>query len=239
MRLDKETELNEDGFASLIENLPERKSLGDYVFERLKEAIINGEMAPGSRIIENRLANSLGISRTPVREAIHKLDRAGFLKRLSQGGFTVVSLTRDEIEEAFGIRCILESYAARLAAFKHKAEDLKPLDDKLKEYQACLNNGKLDELQRINTEFHDTLYALSQSPKLIKMIGDLKDQIYRFRKILLSDADMARAVDKDHQKMLEAMKARDLDQVERFVKEHILRGQKLVLEQLKQDPEGF
>ena len=71
------------------------------------------------------------------------------------------------------------------------------------------------------------------------MIGDLKDQIYRFRKILLSDADMARAVDKDHQKMLEAMKARDLDQVERFVKEHILRGQNLVLEQLKQDPEGF
>ena len=106
MRLDKETEWNEVGFVSLMEDLPGRKSLGDYVFERLKEAIINGELAPGSRIIENRLANALGISRTPIREAIHKLDRAGFLRRLSQGGFTVVSLTRDDIEEAFGIRSI-------------------------------------------------------------------------------------------------------------------------------------
>jgi DNA-binding GntR family transcriptional regulator len=239
MRLDKETELKEPGISSLIEDLPERKSLGDYVFDKLKEAIINGEMAPGTRIIENRLANSLGISRTPVREAIHKLDRAGFVKRLSQGGFTVVSLTRDEIEEAFGIRCILESYAARLAAIKHKEGDLKPLEDKLKEFQTCLNNGKIDELLRINTEFHDTLYALSESPKLINLIGDLKDQIYRFRKILLREADMARAVDEDHRKMLEAMKARDPDQVESLVKEHILRGQKLALEQLRQDPEGF
>jgi DNA-binding GntR family transcriptional regulator len=206
------------------------------VFERLKESIISGELAPGSRIIESRLANTLGISRTPIREAIHKLDRAGFLRRLSQGGFTVVSLTRDDVEEAFGIRSILESYAARLAAIKHNEKDLKPLEDKLKEYEACLNKGEIDALHKINTEFHDMLYALSRSPKLIKMIGDLKDQIYRFRKILLSEAGMARVSDKDHRKMLKAIKSRDPDRVEGLVKEHILRGQKLVLQQLKQDP---
>jgi len=238
MRLDKETKLNEPGFVSFMEDLPGRKSLGDYVFDRLKEAIINGELAPGSRIIESRLANTLGISRTPIREAIHKLDRAGFLRRLSQGGFTVVSLTRDDIEEAFGIRSILESYAARLAAIKHNEKDLKPLEDKLKEYQSYLNEGEMDALHKINTEFHDMLYALSRSPKLIKMIGDLKDQIYRFRKILLSEAGMARVSDKDHLRMLKAMKMRDPDKVESLVKEHILRGQKLVLKQLKQDPGG-
>ncbi len=239
MRLDEETEVNEHGIASLIEDLPERKSLGDYVFDRLKEAIINGEMAPGSRIIENRLANSLGISRTPVREAIHKLDRAGFLKRLSRGGFTVVSLTRDDIEEAFGIRSILESYAARLATIKHKEEDLKPLEDLSKEYQSCLDKGQIDELYRINTKFHDMLSALSGSPKLIKMIVDLKDQIYRFRMMMLSEDGLIRVTDKDHQKILKALKMRDPDRVESLVKEHILKGQKLVLEQLKQDPERF
>ena len=236
MRLDNETELNEPGFVSLMEDLPGRKSLGDYVFERLKEAIINGELAPGSRIIENRLAKALGISRTPIREAIHKLDRAGFLRRQSQGGFTVVSLTRDDIVEAFGIRSILESYAARLAAIKHNEEDLKPLEDKLKEYQSCLNKGEIDALHRINTEFHDMLYELSRSPKLVKMIGDLKDQIYRFRKILLSEAGMARVSDKDHLRMLKAMKMRDPDKVESLVKEHILRGQKLVLKKIGSSP---
>ncbi len=239
MRLDEETELNEDGFASLMEDLPGRKSLGDYVFERIKEAIINGELAPGSRIIESRLANTLGISRTPIREAIHKLDRAGFLRRLTQGGFTVVSLTRDDIEEAFGIRSILESYAARLAAIKHNEEDLKPLEDKLKEYQSCLNEGEMDALHKINTEFHDMLYALSRSPKLIKMIGDLKDQIHRFRKILLSETGTAKVSDKDHRRMLKAMKMRDPDRVEGLVKEHILRGQKLVLKKLKHDSGEF
>lgn len=239
MRLNKETDWNDPGFVSLMEDLPGRKSLGDYVFERLKEAIINGELAPGSRIIENRLAKALGISRTPIREAIHKLDRAGFLRRQSQGGFTVVNLTRDDIVEAFGIRSILESYAARLAAIKHNEEDLKPLEDKLKEYQSCLNKGEIDALHRINTEFHDMLYELSRSPKLVKMIGDLKDQIYRFRKILLSEAGMARVSDKDHRRMLKAMKMRDPDRVESLVKEHIFRGQKLVLKKLKHEPEGF
>jgi DNA-binding GntR family transcriptional regulator len=236
MRLDNETELKEPGFVSLMEDLPGRKSLGDYVFERIKEAIINGELVPGSRIIESRLANTLGISRTPIREAIHKLDRAGFLRRLTQGGFTVVSLTRDDIEEAFGIRSILESYAARLAAIKHNEKDLKPLEDKLKEYQSCLNEGEMDALHKINTEFHDMLYALSRSPKLIKMIGDLKDQIYRFRKILLSEAGTAKVSDKDHRRMLKAMKMRDPDKVEGLVKEHILRGQKLVLKKIGSSP---
>ena len=145
----------------------------------------------------------------------------------------------DDIEEAFGIRSILESYAARLAAIKHKDEDLKPLEDKLKEYQACLNNGNIEALHEINTDFHNMLYALSQSPKLIKMIEDLKDQIHRFRKILLSEVSMAKVSDKDHRKMLKAMKMRDPDKVESLVKEHILRGQKLVLKKMKHETEGL
>lgn len=239
MGFEKEAEMNEDSLTSLTDNFPERKSLGDYVFERLKEAIIHGEMAPGSRIIESRIADALGISRTPIREAIHKLDRAGYLRRLSQGGFTVVSLTRDDIEEVFGIRSILESYAARLATIKHKEEELRPLEDKIKEYQSCLEEGHIDALYRINTEFHDMLYKLSRSPKLVKMIGDLKDQIYRFRKILLSEEGMAKISDEDHRKMLKAMKMGNPDRVESLVKDHILRGQKLVLKKLKQDSGEF
>ncbi|MBW1721948.1 MAG: GntR family transcriptional regulator [Deltaproteobacteria bacterium] len=207
-----------------------RKSLGEHVFESLKQAIIRGDIAPGSRLVESRIANSLDISRTPVREAIHKLEREGLIQRLPRGGFSVLGFTRQDIEETFGIRSVLESYAARLAAEKHEEKDLLPLEAKIREFQSCLEKGRMEKLPEINTEFHNLLYALSRSPRLIKMINDLRDQIYRFRKIILKVDNMARTSNEDHLKMLRAIRARDLEGVERLVREHILRGQRVVLE---------
>jgi len=206
------------------------------VFENLKRAIIRGEVTPGDRLVESRIAEALDISRTPVREAIHKLEREGLLRRLPRGGFTVMNLTRQDIEETFGIRSVLESYAARLAAINHKEEELRPLERKIQEFQRCLDEGKRDRLTGINTDFHNLLYALSRSPKLIKMINDLRDQIYRYRTIILKVKNMAEVSNEDHRKMLDAIRRRDLEGVERLVKEHVLRGQQVVLRELQDRP---
>jgi DNA-binding GntR family transcriptional regulator len=214
--------------------VPGRKSLGQHVFENLKQAIIRGDVAPGDRLVESRLADALDISRTPVREAIHKLEREGLLKRLPKGGFAVMNLSREDIEETFGIRCVLESYAARLAAENYGEEELLPLEEKIQEFQKFLDKGQLDELPRINTEFHSLFYALSRSPKLIKMINDLRDQIFRFRKILLKKDKWAEASNEDHRKMLDAIRERDVNRVERVVKHHIARGQRIVLNALEE-----
>jgi len=208
----------------------ERKSLGQHVFENLKNAIIKGDMPPGGRLIESRLAETLGISRTPVREAIHKLEREGYLRKLPRGGFSVLGLSRDDVEETFGIRSVLESYAARLAAENHRKADLKSLENKIKIYQKHLDCKDLDALPDINTEFHDLLYTLSRSPKLIHMINNLRDQIYRFRQMILKDEKLARMSNEDHKDMLERIRQRDADGVERLVREHLIRGQKAVLE---------
>jgi DNA-binding GntR family transcriptional regulator len=210
--------------------MPDRKSLGDHVFENLRQAIIRGDVAPGDRLVESRIAGVLDISRTPVREAIHKLEREGLLRKLPHGGFTVVHLSREDIEETFGIRCVLESYAARLAALNHREEDL------IRQFQACLAKGRLEELPRINTEFHNLFYALSNSPKLIKLINDLRDQIFRFRRILLKMDNMAKTSNEDHRNMLEAIRQRNADRVEKLVKEHIARGKKIVLKALEDRP---
>ena len=212
--------------------LTKRKPLGQHVFENLRHAILRGDIPPNNRLVESRLAETMGISRTPVREAMHKLEREGLLSKLPNSGFTVTGLTREDIEETFGIRSVLESYAARLAAVKHAEGELVPLQRKIEEYQACLGQGRLDELPKINTQFHDILYALSRSPKLIKMVNDLRDHIYRFRKIILRDKDRAMASNEDHRKMLKAMRERDGDRVERLVREHILRGRSMVLKEL-------
>jgi DNA-binding GntR family transcriptional regulator len=216
--------------------LPGRKPLGQHVFENLKEAIIHGSVAPGDRLVENRLAEALDISRTPIREAIHKLEREGWLRKLPRGGFTVVNLTQKDIEETFGIRSVLESYAARLAALNHRKEELVPLEEKIQEFQRCLDAGRTDELSRINTDFHNLFYELSRSPRLIKMIHDLRDQIYRFRRIILQVESMAKVSNQDHVKMLRAIRRRDADRVEGLVKEHILRGQKIVLREFEHRP---
>jgi DNA-binding GntR family transcriptional regulator len=214
-----------------LNEVPPRKSLGQHVFENLKQAIIRGDISSGERLVENAIAETMDISRTPVREAIHKLEREGFLKKLPRGGFTVIGLTREDIEETFGIRSVLESYAARLAASKHQEKELIPLEKKVDEYQKYLNLGKLDILPKINTEFHDLLYALSQSPKLIKMIAALSDQIFRFRQIILKNKSLARMSHEDHRQMIAAIRNRDAECVEKLVKAHIVRGQEVVLKE--------
>jgi DNA-binding GntR family transcriptional regulator len=212
-----------------LKSLTMRKSLGGQVYEKLKRAIVHGELKPSSRIVETRVAEALGISRTPVREAIHKLEREGFIRQDPRGGFFVMGLTLADIEETFGIRSALESYAARLAALKHRPEDLNPLERKLEEYQAHLDRGELEALPRINTEFHDLLYGLSRSPRLIRMIGDLRDQIYRFRKAILRVEEMARTSNQDHREMLELIRKRNGEGVEEIVRAHILKGQEAVV----------
>ncbi len=212
-----------------LRSLPARRSLGQSVYRNLKRAIVKGDLAPESRVVESRVANALGISRTPVREAIHKLGREGLLRQDPKGGFFVVGVTRADIEETFGIRSVLESYAAKLAAIRHLEGELQPLEDKLGDYQQCLDRGDLKALPQINTEFHDLLYGLSRSPRLIKMINDLRDHIYRFRLVILRIKATAELSNNDHRLMIEAMSDRDTDGVERLVKQHILRGQDIVL----------
>lgn len=222
-----------------LKHLSERKSLGEHVFENLKQAIIRGEVVPGTRLVESRIADALDISRTPVREAIHKLEREGLIEKLPRGGFSVLGLTREEIGETFGIRSVLESYAASLSALNYQEGELLPLEEKISEYEMYLQKKQLEFLPKINTEFHDLLYALSRSPKLNRMINHLRDQIYRFRQILLKDEGMARMSNADHRQMVALIRKKDAEGVAQLVREHILRGQAAVLKEFDPPPADY
>jgi DNA-binding GntR family transcriptional regulator len=226
----KRASLNDLDFGPL-QAFQERKSLGEHVFESLKQAIIRGKISANEWLVESHIAETLGISRTPVREAIHKLEREGLIERQPRGGFTVLGLNRNDIEETFGLRSLLEGYAARLAAVKHKPFELKSLEKKIDEFQRALNQKKMDMLPAINTEFHDLLYGLSKSPKLINMISGLRDQIYRYREMILKEQEFASTSNLDHKKMLKYIRKRDAKGAERAVKDHSLRGQEMVLKE--------
>jgi DNA-binding GntR family transcriptional regulator len=222
-------------FTDALRPLANRKSAGQHIFEHLKQAIIRGDIPAGSRVVETRIAETLGVSRTPVREAIHKLEREGFLTKQARSGFAVTGLTREDIEECFGIRAVLEGYAARIATVRHTPEQLRPLIRKIDLFRKRLENEELEALPKINTELHNIIYDLSGSPKLIKMINDIKEQILRFRKIILRSKALARASHKDHSDMLAMMQERRAEEVEMLVRDHILRGQTAVLREYDQE----
>ncbi|MBU8910931.1 MAG: GntR family transcriptional regulator [Desulfobacterales bacterium] len=219
----------------LDNNFKERRSLGQDVFEYLKNAIIDQTIEPGARLVESKIADMLGISRTPLREALHKLEREDWIEKNPSGGFQVVTLTKNDIEQTFGIRSVLEAYAARLAAENHQDRDLAPLEKKIEEFKICLKANDSDNLQKINTQFHDILYALSKSPKLIKMINQLRAQISRFRQIILKQEEYAHKSNEDHVKMLAAIKNRDGRTVEQLVREHIIKGKNAALKGIRQE----
>lgn len=215
--------------------IAERKSLGQDVYDHLKQAIIDQDIAPGARLVESRMAKMLGISRTPLREALHKLEREDWIEKIPSGGFKVMALSREDIEETFGIRAVLEAYAARLAAQKHRPTDLIPLERVMEKFQACLDKKQTALLPDINTEFHDLLYAMSDSPRLIKMINQLQAQISRFRQIILKQEAFALESCQDHIDMMAAMRQRDEDRVETLVRAHILKGKQAVMHRLKEE----
>lgn len=218
-----------ESFAGALRPLENRKSAGEHIFEHLKQAIIRGDIPPGSRMVETQIAETMGVSRTPVREAIHKLEREGLLIKQARSGFAVSGVSREDIEECFGIRAVLEGYAARLATVRHTPQQLKPLIRKNDLFRKHLEKSDLDALPAINTDLHNIIYDLSGSPKLIKMINDIKEHILRFRTMILRSKSLAKASHKDHSDMLVMMQERREQDVEKLVREHILRGQAYVL----------
>jgi DNA-binding GntR family transcriptional regulator len=161
------------------------------------------------------------------------LEKDDLVVRLPKGGFAVRQFTLEDIEEVFGIRSVLESHAAVLATEKMISETIGLLEKKIERSEACLGRGDIDGLVRLNTEFHDILYKSAKSKRLYGMISDFRDYFLRYRRTILAVDGMAEVSIQDHVDMLRAMKVRDSAKVENLVKQHILRGKDVVIQQIE------
>src|SRR4030043_1704985 len=211
-----------------------RKSLREKVYESLRKSILHGKMKPGQHLIEEQLADHVGISRTPVREAFHKLERDELVTRLPKGGFAVREFTKEDVEEIFGIRSALESYAAYLGTLHITPDKVSTLEKKLKESEEALEKGDDEKVVQLHTEFHDLLYKSCKSKKLVEMINNFRDYFFRYRSALLHTPEGLSHSNRDHRQMLEAMKNKNARLAERFVRKHLERGKDLVLKEIEQ-----
>lgn len=183
--------------------------------------------------MEEQLARQIGISRTPVREAFHKLEQEELVVRLPKKGFAVRTFTRADVEEIFGIRAALESYAAFLATLHIPAERIEALERNLDETKRAMEAGDYQEVIRLHTEFHNDLYKACKSRKLLDMIQTYSDYFYRYRPALVHSASGFRSSLEDHHQMLEAMRRRDPQRVERLVRKHLDRGKRIILKEIE------
>jgi DNA-binding GntR family transcriptional regulator len=209
-----------------------KKPLREVVYDSLKKSILHGKLKAGQRLIEETLANQIGISRTPVREAFHKLERDDLVSRLPKGGFAVRGFTVEDVEEIFGIRIALESYAAYLAAVHITPDKISLLEKRTDESEDIFEKGDDEKVIQFYTEFHDVLYKSCKSKKLIEMINNFRDYFYRYRSALLHTPNGIKTSISDHREMIEAMKKRNPKLVERLVRSHLDRGKEIVLKEI-------
>jgi DNA-binding GntR family transcriptional regulator len=192
------------------------------VYAHLKAAILSGRLSPEERLTEEHLAEMLGVSRTPVREALYKLESEGLIQPLETRGFIVWGDSKEAVEELFEIRAILEGYALRSVSEKISEESLQRLSGFIEKAETALQAHQMNEVFKWNTQFHDTLHELvSDTARLYRMIVDMRKQVLRYRKDTLQSPEGARRTLDGHRKILLALRLKDPDLCERTMREHI------------------
>ncbi len=205
-------------------------SRGEYVHERLREAIRSGRYGPGGRIRETEVAAWLGVSRTPVREALRRLQADGIVTFEAWRGVVVAELDHQQVVELYAMRRVLEGGAARLAAQHASIPELAYMEDCLG--QTTPGNGNPVRQAEINRRFHDALFQAAHNRYLLKSAAALRDALALLQGTTYSFPDRAQAAHEEHLAMMEAIRAREPEKAERLARKHIGKAERARLKLL-------
>lgn len=204
-------------------------SLADCVFDKLENDILSGKYAYGEVLTEARLSEELGVSRTPIREAIRRLEQEHILL-VTGKGLTVQGITREDIRDIMDIRVRVEGLAAFYAAQRMSAEDKEKLKNalELQEFYAAKEDS--DHMQWQDHEFHETIYAGCGSLTLQNVLVPLHRKAQKYRRASVEKRSRAEASVREHRAIYEAIAAGDAQEAERRMIEHIENARKSILE---------
>ena len=194
--------------------------LRDVVFHTLREAILKGELKPGERLMELQLASRLGVSRTPIREAIRMLELEGLAVTMPRKGAEVAKMTEKDMEDVLKIRKALDELAVGLACDNMTEEELKQLYVALKNFEESIRSGDVKQIAQADVEFHDSIYQAADNPKLVTMLNNLRDP---------------RLIE-EHQGIYDGLKRKDKEAVVEIVSHHV-ENQEIVVKNIIQEQE--
>lgn len=195
--------------------------LRDVVFQTLEQAILMGELEPGERLMEIQLANRLGVSRTPIREAIRKLELEGLVVMIPRKGAQVAKITERDLKNVLEVRCALEELAVELACQRITPDELDSLKKTCEEFRRATERKDLSLLAEKDIAFHDIIYGASHNDRLIQMLNNLRQQMYRYRIEYLKDNTAHQTLIKEHQTLIQYIEKKDIQQAQEMMKHHI------------------
>ena len=211
-------------------------SLREAVYQTLRRAILTDVLKPGERLMEMKLAAQLGVSRTPVREAIHLLEKESLVIQMPRQGVVVAQITPKQLRDVLEVRSMLEELAVQLACRRATGEDLKELEKAEADFAAAVHgNAPVTELAEKDVAFHDVIYQMTENDKLVQLVANLWEQIYRYRIEYLKDVKVRAGLVEEHRQLLGALCARNAEEAVRLARLHIANQELTIARQLEEE----
>ena len=202
-------------------NMNEYLPLRDVVFNTLRQAILRGELKPGERLMEIQLANKLGVSRTPIREAIRKLELEGLVLMIPRKGAEVADITEKSLRDVLEVRKALEELAVQLTCDKITKEQIRELEQAAEQFKKTLKSNDITEIAEADVRFHDIIYLATDNQKLILLLNNLREQMYRYRIEYLKRADKYSQLLAEHEEIIRRIEKKQKKEAAEIVCKHI------------------
>ncbi len=203
--------------------------LRDVVFQTLRQAIITGELAPGERLMEIPLAKQLGVSRTPVREAIRMLELEGLVVMIPRRGAEVARITEKDLRDALEVRCALEELAVVLACQRITPEGRERLKAACIAFREAISTKHVPSIVDTDIAFHDAIFSATQNPRLITLTHNLWEQVYRYRVEYVKDFSYHDVLVTEHDAITNAILLGDSQMGQEVMRRHIYNQEAIVI----------
>ncbi len=223
--------MNSDFTVIINEYMP----LRELVFTTLRQAILKGEIQPGERLMEIQLAEKMGVSRTPIREAIRKLANEGLVTMIPRKGAIVAGISEKMLMDVLQVRMTLEKMAYECAFKFITDEQIEELKEAEKEFEESVKNNDLVQIAEIDEKFHFIIYSAAQNDKLKEILTNLRENMYRYRMEYAKNKESRDQLIKEHNEMIETLIKRDSVEGLKIVEQHIKNQEKVILEKIEED----
>lgn len=210
-------------------NMNDYLPLRDVVFQTLRQAILKGELKPGERLMEMELAQRLGVSRTPVREAMRKLELEGLVVMIPRKGAHVAGITEKDLKDVLEVRITLESMAVEKACANMDKEQQSKLWLAAREIERCAQGGDPTKLAEADEAFHEIIYEASQNARLIQILANMREQMYRYRLEYLKREKNRAGLLAEHKELVQAIRDKNIRKAKEIIFRHLENQKQYIL----------
>ncbi|MBR5355507.1 MAG: GntR family transcriptional regulator [Lachnospiraceae bacterium] len=219
-------------------NMDDYLPLRDVVFQTLRKAILTGELMPGERLMEIHLAQKLGVSRTPIREAIRKLELEGLVMNIPRRGAQVAEISERGLRDVLEVRRALDTFCAELACERISDEEKEALKKACKDFEDAVETKDVTVIAKADVAFHDIIVGATGNERLVALLNNLAEQMYRYRFEYIKDFSQHGKLIEEHRVLMDAILKGNIIGARDAAREHIDNQEKSILMQISIDANG-